>query len=66
MSIATKSSVIEAAATTIISMHPDKKDPYNHKQILQATFEFVCLEVAEDDPISASRNILDFVKRSLA
>lgn len=66
MTTATKSKAIEAAATTIIRLHPNKKDPYNHKQILQATFEFVCLEVAEDDPISASKNILDFVKRSLA
>lgn len=65
MTIATKSNAIEAAAATIISLHPDKKDPYKHKQILQATFEVVCLEVAEDDPASASRNILDFVKRSL-
>lgn len=66
MTIATKSGAIEAAAATLIGMHPDKKDPYNHKQILQATFEVVCFEVAEDDPINASKNILDFVKRSLA
>lgn len=65
MTIATKSNAIEVAAVTIISLHPDKKDPCKHKQILQATFEAICLEVAEDDPISASKNILNFVKRSL-
>lgn len=65
MKITTKASAIEAATTTIITLHPNKNDSYKHKQIIQATFEFICDEVAEDDPITASKNILAFVKSSL-
>ncbi len=57
-----KSHVINEAATTIVRLHPNKHDPFNHCEILKVAFEVVCKEVPENDPISASAKIMNYVQ----
>lgn len=57
-----KSHVINEAATTIVRLHPNKYDPFNHCEILKVAFEVVCKEVPENDPTSASAKIMNYVQ----
>jgi len=57
-----KSHVISEAATTIVRLHPNKYDPFNHCEILKIAFEVVCKEVSEDDPMEASAKIITYVQ----
>ncbi len=57
-----KSHVINEAATTIVRLHPNKYDPFNHCEIIKVAFEVVCKEVPEDDPASASEKIMTYVQ----
>ena len=57
-----KSHVINEAATTIVRLHPNKYDPFNHCEIIKVAFEVVCKEVPEDDPAAASDKIMSYVQ----
>ncbi len=57
-----KSHVIIEAATTIVRLHPNNYDPFNHCEILKVAFEVVCKEVPEDNPIEASTKIMTYVQ----
>jgi intein-encoded DNA endonuclease-like protein len=57
-----KSHVINEAATTIVRLHPNKYDPFNHCEIIKVAFEVICKEVLEDDPASASEKIMTYVQ----
>lgn len=59
-----KSHAINEAATTIVRLHPNKYDPFNHCEILKVAFEVVCKEVPEDDPATASKKIMTYVQES--
>lgn len=61
-----KAHVITEAATTIVRLHPNKYDPFNHCEILKVSFEILCKEVPEDDPASASLKICNYVQNLLA
>ncbi len=61
-----KSHVISEAATTIVRLHPNKYDPFNHCEILKVTFEILCKEVPENDPASASLKICNYVRELFA
>ena len=57
-----KSHVINEAATTIVRLHPNKYDPFNHCEVIKVAFEVICKEVPEDDPASASEKIMTYVQ----
>ncbi len=57
-----KSHAINEAATTIVRLHPNKYDPFNHCEILKVAFEVVCKEVPENDPSGASAKIVNYVQ----
>lgn len=57
-----KSHVINEAATTIVRLHPNKYDPFNHCEIIKVAFEVVCKEISEDDPAAASEKIMIYVQ----
>lgn len=57
-----KSHVINEAATTIVRLHPNKYDPFNHCEIIKIAFEVVCKEISEDDPAAASEKIMIYVQ----
>ena len=57
-----KSHVINEAATTIVRLHPNKYDPFNHCEILKIAFEVVCKEIPEGDPAAASDKIMSYVR----
>ncbi len=57
-----KSHVINEAATTIVRLHPNKYDPFNHCEIIKVAFEVVCKEVTEDDPAAASDKIMSYIR----
>lgn len=57
-----KSHVINEAATTIVRLHPNKYDPFNHCEILKVTLEVVCKQIPENDPAAASDKIMTYVQ----
>ena len=57
-----KSHVINEAATTIVRLHPNKYDPFNHCEILKIAFEVGCKEIPEGDPAAASDKIMSYVR----
>ena len=57
-----KAHVINEAATTIVRLHPNKYDPFNHCEIIKVAFKVVCREVPENDPAAARDKIMSYVR----
>lgn len=62
----TKTAVIQAAAKTLNSYHPNKKASVERYNTLKATFVWLCLEIPENRPEESATAILNYVKDTLA